>query len=136
MKIYFCQTIGDGSEATPFAPVISLYTNDWRAVDARSDPTSHGWMLVECGKISNEQHIVAKADSRVKYFNVGGAMLDDTVSSLTNRKQIKQRILDRGLSIEGLTKDSTVRDILKSITMQLLNRQNPLKNHTKTHYDN
>ena len=134
-KFYFCNTIGDGSEDNPFSPAISQYTNDWRAVDARTDATQHGVLMVDC-TITDDNHTLALADTDIIHFDVEDIDLDDPVSLILDRTKLKDSLADQGISIKGLDSTSTLRDVLKSVVRQLLKRQNPDAENLKTHYDN
>jgi len=123
-KFYFCNTIGDGSEENPFSPAISQYTNDWCAVDARTDATKSGILMVDC-TITSDNHALALADTNIIHFDVEDINLDDPVSLILDRTKLKASLAVQGISIEGLDSTSTLRDVLKSTVRQLLIRQNP-----------
>ena len=54
-RFYLCKTIGDGSDGSPFAPAIILYSKDWVATDMRGDATIGGNMFVACTYLSDKK---------------------------------------------------------------------------------
>jgi len=136
IKYYFCKTIGKGTEDNPYSPAISQYTHHYLGTDARADATIHGWIMVECRKITEVEHINAIADNNIVYFDVEDINLDDKVSKIPDRTKLKENLADQGLHIDGLTSESTLRDVLISVVTQLAVRQNPDAKNISTHYDN
>ena len=136
VKFYFCPVIGIGSIDDPMRPSISHYTSSYRAVDARAPDLLSGYMMVECVDISQHQHQIAMQDGSITYFDTAGLSLDDSILPLTNREDLKDKMASFGLTIGDLTEKSTLRDVMKHVTLQLLKVQNPKTTNTVTHYDN
>lgn len=138
IKYYFCNTIGDGTQENPYTPAISKYTADFIGTDARVNATAHGRMMVDCRKMTELMHTnaITDTDNGIVYFDVEDIGLDDKIGLIKDRTKLKENLNAEGLTIDGLTSESTLRDVLISIVTQLMIIQNPNVKNIKTHYDN
>ena len=135
-KLYFCNTIGDGTQDNPFSPAITKYTTEFSATDARSDATQHGSMMVVCKDITDDEHNLAITDIDITYINLESTGLNDRVNIGLQRKELNEKLKSEGIDIQGLSHNSTLRDILSYTVSTLLKRQNPNHITSKNHYDN